>query len=197
MNRRDALKSTAMILGYAITSSTVTTLMQSCGTGEKLSWTPQLLSQDQAKILAALVDRILPRTDTPGALDVGTDEFIDKILVSAFPEKIQKGFTAGLEAFNATAKSIQGKGFVKLEDGKKDEVIRDFEEKSGPLPGALWAYNFAEGDAFPFYRMMKELALLGYFHSEQIGTKYLAYDPVPGPFKGCIDYSDVGKSWTE
>lgn len=197
MNRRDALKGTAMILGYALTGSAVTALMQSCGTGEKLSWTPQLLSHDQAKTLAALVDRILPRTDTPGALDVGTDEFIDKILVSAFPEKIQKGFTAGLEAFNATAKSMKGKDFAKLEDNKKDEVIRDFEEKSGPLPGALWAYNFAEGDEFPFYRMMKELALLGYFHSEKIGTEYLAYDPVPGPFKGCIDYSDVGKAWTE
>ncbi|PSL03317.1 gluconate 2-dehydrogenase subunit 3 family protein [Cecembia rubra] len=197
MNRRDALKSTAMILGYAITGSAVTALMQSCGRGEKLSWTPQLLSQDQAKILAALVDRILPRTDTPGALDVGTDEFIDKILVSAFPEKIQKGFASGLDSFNTTAKSLLGKDFTKLDNSKKDEVIKHFEEKSEALPGALWAYNFAEGDEFPFYRMMKELALLGYFHSEKIGKAYLAYDPIPGPFKGCIDYSDVGKAWTE
>ncbi len=186
-----------MILGYAITGSTVTALMQSCGAGDKLSWTPQLLSQEQASILSALVDRILPRTETPGALDVGTDEFIDKILVSAFPEKIQKGFAAGLDDFNTTAKSMQGKAFVKLGDDQKDEVIRDFEEKSGPLPGALWAYNFADGNAFPFYRMMKELTLLGYFHSEQIGKDVLAYDPIPGPFKGCIDYGDVGKVWTE
>lgn len=186
-----------MILGYAITGSTVTTLMQSCGTGEKLSWTPEVLSQEQARILSSLVDRILPRTDTPGALDVGTDEFIDKILASAFPKNIQNGFTAGLESFNATAKAMHGKDFVKLEDSKKDEVISDFEEKSGPLPGALWAYNFADGDEFPFYRMMKELALIGYFHSEKIGTDYLAYDPIPGPFRGCIDYGDVGKGWTE
>lgn len=197
MNRREALKGTAMILGYAITGATISSIIQSCGTGEKLSWTPQILNQEQAKILSALVDRILPRTDTPGALDVGTDGFIDKILASAFPEKIQKGFAAGLDAFNASAKSKQGKDFFKLDDLKKDELIKDFEEKSGPLPSALWAYNFAEGDAFPFYRMMKELALLGFFHSEKIGTEYLAYDPVPGTFKGCIDYSDVGKAWTE
>lgn len=197
MNRRDALKGTAMILGYAIAGSTVATLMQSCGTGEKLSWTPQILSENQAKILSSLLDRILPRTDSPGALDVGTDEFIDKILASAFPEKIQKGFAAGLDAFNSSAKSMQGKDFVKLEDSKKDEVIRDFEEKSGSLPGALWSYNFADGDEFPFYRMMKELALLGYFHSEKIGKEFLAYDPIPGPFQGCIDYGEVGKAWTE
>ncbi len=197
MKRRDALKSTAMIFGYAITGSTVTSLMQSCGRGDELTWTPQVLNSEQAKVLSALVDRILPRTATPGALDVGTDEFIDQILASAFPDKIQKGFAAGLDNFNTDAKAMQGKDFIKLDDDQKDMVIRDFEEKSGPLPGALWAYNFAEGNEFPFYRMMKELALLGYFHSEKIGKEVLAYNPIPGPFKGCIDYGDVGKVWTE
>ncbi|MFD2201734.1 gluconate 2-dehydrogenase subunit 3 family protein [Shivajiella indica] len=197
MKRRDALKSTAMILGYAISGSTVAVLMQSCESGPKLSWTPTILSNNQAQILSGLIDRILPSTSTPGGLDVGTDQFVDKILASAFPENIQKGFLAGLDAFNAESKSLQGKNFTKLDDSKKDEVIRAFEEKSGPLPGNLWAYNFADGDEFPFYRMMKELALLGYFHSEKIGKEFLAYDPIPGPFQGCIDYGDVGKAWTE
>ena len=197
MNRRDALKGTAMIMGYAITGSTVAALMQSCESGPKLSWTPAVLSKSQAQTLSALIDRILPRTATPGGLDVGTDQFIDKILASAFPENIQKGFAVGLDAFNEEAKSMQGKDFIKLEDSKKDEVVRAFEEKSGPLPGVLWAYNFADGNDFPFYRMMKELALLGYFHSEKIGKEVLAYDPIPGSYQGCIDYGDVGKVWME
>jgi len=197
MNRREALKGTALIMGYALTGTSIAALMQSCESGAKLPWTPLVLSENQAKILSAVVDRILPATATPGALEVGTDQFIDKILHSAFPENIQKSFALGLDTFNAEAKSLQGKDFLKLDNAQKDEVIRHFEEKSGPLPGVLWAYSFGQGPEFPFYRMMKELALLGYFHSEKIGTEVLAYDPVPGPYLGCIDYGEVGKVWTE
>jgi hypothetical protein len=197
MNRREALKGTALIMGYALTGTSIAALMQSCESGAKLPWTPLVLSENQAKILSAVVDRILPVTATPGALDVGTDQFIDKILHSAFPENIQKSFAGGLDTFNAEARSLLGKDFLKLDNAQKDEVIRHFEEKSGPLPGVLWAYSFGQGPEFPFYRMMKELALLGYFHSEKIGTEVLAYDPVPGPYLGCIDYGEVGKVWTE
>jgi len=197
MNRREALKGTALIMGYALTGTSIAALMQSCESGAKLPWTPLVLSESQAKILSAAVDKILPVTATPGALDVGTDQFIDKILHSAFPENIQKSFAGGLDTFNAEARSLLGKDFVKLDNAQKDEVIRHFEEKSGPLPGVLWAYSFGQGPEFPFYRMMKELALLGYFHSEKIGTEVLAYDPVPGPYLGCIDYGEVGKVWTE
>jgi hypothetical protein len=197
MNRREALKGTTLIMGYALTGTSIAALMQSCASGAKLPWTPLVLSENQAKILSAAVDSILPATATPGALDVGTDQFIDKILHSAFPENIQKSFAGGLDTFNAEAKSLQGKDFLKLDNAQKDKVIRHFEEKSGPLPGVLWAYNFAEGNDFPFYRMMKELALLGYFHSEKIGKEVIAYDPIPGSYQGCIDYGDVGKVWTE
>jgi hypothetical protein len=92
---------------------------------------------------------------------------------------------------------MKGKDFIELDESQKDEVIKDFEEKSGSFPGQIWAYSVPEGIEFPFYRMMKELALLGYFHSEKIGMEYLAYDPIPGPYQGCIDYGDVGKVWTE
>jgi hypothetical protein len=113
MNRREALKSTAMIFGYAISGATVATLMQSCDSGSKLSWMPQVLSKSQAQILSALVDRILPATSTPGALEVGVDEFIDKILDTAFPKAIQQGFTNGLENFNTTAKFHERKRFYR------------------------------------------------------------------------------------
>ncbi|TVP53486.1 MAG: gluconate 2-dehydrogenase subunit 3 family protein [Mongoliibacter sp.] len=197
MNRREALKGTAMIFGYALTGSTVATLMQSCESGAKLDWNPQVLSKEQAQILSQIVDRILPATDTPGALDVGVDQFVDRMLYNVFPEVIQKGFAGGIDTFNQEAKNEHGKDFVKLDGEQQDEVIRAFEEKSGPLPGSMWGFSFGEPKEFPFYRMMKELALLGYFHSEKIGKEVLAYNPIPGPYEGCIPYSDVGKIWTE
>ncbi|PRY89764.1 gluconate 2-dehydrogenase subunit 3 family protein [Mongoliibacter ruber] len=197
MNRREALKGTAMIFGYALTGSTVAALMQSCESGASLGWTPKVLNKEQAQILSQIVDRVLPATDSPGALDVGVDQFIDRMLANVFPEVIQNGFAGGIDSFNDVAKEQHGKDFVKLEGEKQDALIREFEEKSGPLPGSMWGFSFGEPTEFPFYRMMKELALIGYFHSEKIGKEYLAYNPIPGPYEGCIPYSDVGKNWTE
>jgi hypothetical protein len=197
MNRREALKGTAMILGYAFTGSTVAALMQSCDSGAKLTWIPQVLSETQAKTLSALVDRILPKTETPGALEVGVDQFIDKMLQKVFPEDIQKGFSGGLDSFNTAANTAFGKDFTKGSAEQQDQLIREYEEKSGPLPGSMWGFSFGEPTEFPFYRMMKELALMGYFQSEKVGKEILAYNPIPGPYEGCIPYSDVGKIWTE
>lgn len=186
-----------MIFGYALTGSTVAALMQSCESGPGLDWTPKILNKEQAHILSQILDRVLPATESPGALDVGVDQFIDRMLDNVFPEVIQNGFAGGIDSFNAVAKERHSKDFVKLEGEKQDELIREYEEKSGPLPGSMWGFSFGDPTEFPFYRMMKELALIGYFHSEKIGKEYLAYNPIPGPYEGCIPYSDVGKIWTE
>jgi len=197
MNRREALKGTAMIFGYALTGSTVATLMQSCDTGNKLSWSPQVLNEDQAKTLSAIVDRILPATDTPGAIEVGVDQFIDKILHQVFPDDIKNGFAAGLDEFNQFSKSQYNKNFARLSPSEQDEIIRIYEEKSPWMPSSLWNFSFDNARGFPFYRMTKELALMGYFQSERISKEVLNYDPIPGPYIGCIPYDEVGSIWSE
>jgi hypothetical protein len=197
MNRREALKGTAMIFGYALTGSTVATIMQSCDTGSKLSWTPQVMNEDQAQTLSAIVDRILPATDTPGAIEVGVDQFIDKILHQVFPDNIINTYVAGLDEFNQFAKNQYNKNFIKLSPKEQDAVIMIYEEKSPWMPSSLWNFTFDNTPGFPFYRMTKELALMGYFQSERISKEVLSYNPIPGPYIGCIPYGDVGRIWSE
>jgi len=186
-----------MIFGFALTGSTVATLMQSCGTGNGLSWTPQVMNENQAKTISAIVDRILPATDTPGAIEVGVDQFIDKILHQVFPDKIKESFSAGLDQFNQFAIDQYGKNFIKLTHIEQDAVIAAYEEKSGSMPGSMWNFSFDDSVEFPFYRMTKELSLIGYFQSERISKEVLNYNPIPGPFIGCVPYGDVGRNWSE
>ncbi|KEO71772.1 gluconate 2-dehydrogenase subunit 3 family protein [Anditalea andensis] len=197
MNRREALKGTAMILGYALTGSTIATLIQSCEPGSKLSWTPQVISEGQAKTLSALIDRILPSTDTPGGIEVGVDRFIDKILCQVFPVDVQESFSTGIDIFNQYAKAQYGQQFIKLSHVEQDAIISAVEEKSDPLPGSLWNLSVKDAADFPFYRMTKELALIGYFQSERISKEVLKYNPIPGPYIGCLPYSEVGSNWSE
>ena len=46
-----------------------------------------------------------------------------------------------------------------------------------------------------YFRMMKELTLLGYFTSEIGCTQALRYVDVPGKYEGCVPYKKGDKAW--
>ena len=50
-------------------------------------------------------------------------------------------------------------------------------------------------DAAHYFRLMKELTLLGYFTSEIGSTQARRYAAVPGRFDGCIPYKKGDKAW--
>jgi hypothetical protein len=43
--------------------------------------------------------------------------------------------------------------------------------------------------------LLKELTLLGYFTSEVGATKALAYEAVPGDYRGCVDLRPGQRAW--
>jgi hypothetical protein len=56
-----------------------------------------------------------------------------------------------------------------------------------------WRAGGAAGK--PFIIEVKELVITGFFTSEPGATQVLQYNQVPGPFKGCVPLSEVGKTW--
>ena len=46
-----------------------------------------------------------------------------------------------------------------------------------------------------YFRMMKELTLLGYFTSEIGATQALRYVAVPGKYEGCVPYKKGDRAW--
>lgn len=62
------------------------------------AYTTKVLSVDEMKKLAALVDLIIPRTDTPGASDAHVPEFIDRKL--SLDAALKERFLDGLRSFD-------------------------------------------------------------------------------------------------
>jgi hypothetical protein len=62
----------------------------------------KVFSADERKKIAALVDQIIPRTDTPGASDVHVPEFIDRKL--SLDPALKARFLAGLASFGGVLK---------------------------------------------------------------------------------------------
>src|SRR6185436_5462094 len=77
MTRREAIKRATLVLGMALSPSILAGVMHaqpaSTGTSEK----PRYLNARQFETAAAIAERIIPKTETPGALDVGVPVFID------------------------------------------------------------------------------------------------------------------------
>jgi len=196
MNRRDALKNTALIGGSAALSTSLLSLLQSCQTQERLSWTPQLLNKQQAQLISALVDVILPTTATPGGLDMKVDMFIDLFYAKVLDAEGQQGIISSIDQFNQDCKVAQGKVFQDLSLSQQQEYLKSVEAQSPTLPRGVWGYSVEQKEPAGFYRNFKSLAVMGYCTSLEIGKNQLKYDPVPGPYQGCISLDEVGGVWS-
>jgi hypothetical protein len=85
----------------------------------------------------------------------------------------------------------QTKILKEMEANAKDELDKAGEEKK-KYTEAGKEYTDA---GVPFFRLMKELTLLGYFTSEPGATQALEYVAVPGRYDGCIDLKPGQKNW--
>ncbi len=179
MNRRDAIKKTGMMLGFAATSPLLLHVLQGCSPQKTLNWQPLLFSKEQAILISAIVDQILPRTDTPGALDVGVDAFVDKMVAEVYTQSAKNLFLSGLNKFDQDSKERKGKLFSDLDSETKYDYLYSIDSQ---LQGLSYTTS---PDEKPFFLMIKELTLLGYFTSEEIMTKHLDYIPIPMQLVGC------------
>jgi hypothetical protein len=196
MNRRNALRKTALLAGSAVAAPSLFSLLQSCKQQNRLEWTPIFLNEDQARFITSFVDTILPKTDTPGALDVKADIFLDLVFAKTYDKKAQENMASEIDTFNANCKSNHGKVFADLSTEDKKAVLQKAESESGKFNPGVWGSAVGKQEPVGFYRTLKSMTIWAYFSSEEIGLNYLSYDPVPGEYKGCIPLSDVGNTWT-
>lgn len=196
MNRRDALRKTGLLAGSAVAIPSLFSLLQSCSQTPRLDWTPQFLSEDQAQFVSAFVDTILPKTETPGALDVKTDMFLDLVYAKTYDAGGQAKVKEGIDQLNSQAKEKFGNDFAALTTQDKLAFLKDQEANSATFNRGVWGTAVGEQKPVAFYRQLKSQALWGYFSSEEIGKNVLNYDPIPGEFRGCVPVSEIGKVWS-
>lgn len=198
MNRREAIQRTAMVLGYTVSAPLAAAVLNGCKAKPELAFEPKFFKEDAARLVSAIAEAIIPRTDTPGAIDAGVPGFIDDMVGSVYSEEQQTNFLNGLSAFNVDSNAKMGRDF---ENATPEEQLAFIQKKNaevlsggaGAASEGWWAAG--TGSHKPFFLELKELTLLGFFTSEAGATKVLQYNQVPGPFKGCVPLTEVGKAW--
>ncbi len=192
MNRREALRRTAMLMGGALSAPAIIGVMNGCTAKPTIDWKPEFLTNDQGVIISRLSDIIIPATDTPGANDVGVPAFIDKMLKDVYSKQEQEAFIIGLKEFEDRAKKDTGDSFAELSEEDQTSFVKTVHKEAleKPVPGG------GSSVPKPFILMVKELTLLGFFTSEAGATQVLQYVAVPGAYKGCVPVSEAGNGRT-
>jgi gluconate 2-dehydrogenase gamma chain len=139
------------------------------------------LSAEQFSLLEAIVDVMIPATDTPGALAADVPAFIRGMLEEWASPATRAEITGVLGALEGRAWSKYGAGFVELQPERRFELMRAFD-----------ADHVGSQDV-P-YSKFKYLVLVGYYHSEIGATQELRYELVPGAWRGCVPLSEIGRA---
>lgn len=208
IDRREALKRTAALLGGVISAPTLAGVLSGCQpSGSGSDWSPTALSAYQNELVTAIAEHIIPATDTPGAKAAQVNRFIDAMLADSFLEADRTRFLDGLDAVDARSQDMHGAPFLESTADQQVAVLEALDaeaydpEASADIESTPYyrADDIPEGapvpDEAPFFRMMKELTLIGYYTSEIGATQELRFNPVMGRYDPCVPFEDIGRAW--
>jgi hypothetical protein len=182
--RREVLRRAAWLLGGAISAPAALAILQGCSAKPTAAdWQPKFFKGDEAKVLTAIADIILPHTETSGALDANVPAFIDSMMAAVYDADAQARFRSGCAEFAAAPDSKTGKAFLD----------QDREAQIAAVKQALEAAVAANADPRPFILVARELTLLGFYTSQPGITENMEYQAVPTAYHGCVPISQMKK----
>ncbi|WEK17503.1 MAG: gluconate 2-dehydrogenase subunit 3 family protein [Candidatus Pedobacter colombiensis] len=193
MNRREALKNTAVLLGTAISATTFGVLFESftLPENEKNSIS---FSADQEKVLAEFADIIIPPTkDAGGAKAAGLGSFIPMMITDCYPAKMQEAFAEGLKEMEAKSLKDFNKDFLSLTVKEREKLVGDLRTETIEKLKADKAAK-RTGVTY-FFVLARDLTILGYYASEIGCTQSREYIAIPGRYDGAADLKPGQKSW--
>lgn len=117
---------------------------------------------DHEKILAEICEMIIPKTDTPGAKDLGLHLFVLKMVDDCYEKKDQEVFINGL-------KYVSG-----LDEKARKQFIIDANAKKEKL----------NEDAYNFFNIVKDKTIGGYMNSKYVMSNLVIWELVPGRYNG-------------
>lgn len=198
MNRRDALARVAILMGGAVIGADY--FLTGCSSpakekapakaGSAATKDQPLLNASQVSLLDEVGETILPATKTPGAKAAQVGSFMAVMVRDCYEPADQKIFLDGLTKLDEDCKKQQGKAFLACDATQRTAFLTALDQEQ-----KAFTTHQRKDDPAHYFRMMKELTLLGYFTSEVGATKALRYVAVPGRYDGNVPYKKGDKAW--
>ncbi|HEV8079872.1 MAG TPA: gluconate 2-dehydrogenase subunit 3 family protein [Chitinophagaceae bacterium] len=185
MDRREAVQYISLLLGGTIVGGNAFLTGCKSNTG-----TTGNFSADDIAYLDEIANTILPQTSTPGAKAAMVGQFMTVMINDSYEEKDQKIFHDGMNKLNDLSKKTYDNSFMKINDQQRHDLLVKLDQEQKE-----YMKNKKKEEPSHYFRMMKELSMLGYFTSEIGCTKARRYVETPGKFEACIDYKKGDKAF--
>ena len=193
MDRRHLLKGMGVIALYSSFPAVISEFISSCKSNSK-PLRAGYFSDDQFELLQQITNVLLPATSTPGAAEAQVPYFVDLVVKNCMSHDDQQLITKGLAEMN----DRDGNRFLSLSNAEKQQALKKLDEDAfkegtdssvGPVTGGPSPYAYSA-----WFRIIKKLAVIGYFTSQEGMTKALNYVKVPGRYDACVPYKKGDKA---
>ena len=159
-------------------------------------------------LLDEIAETILPETSTPGAKAAKTGAFIALMVTDVYSDRNREIFMSGLRQLDEACRAANGVPFMRASPAQRLALLEtlDREQRTVAEERAEPPRSRVQPDAAPvpgererpephYFRLMKELALQGYFTSEIGYTRAMRYSEAPGRFDPCVPHKPGDKIW--
>lgn len=199
LNRREAIRRVSAWLGAAAFTggSGLLAAAEKALTAERRAGDFTL---EQIALLDEIAETILPATKTPGAKAAKTGAFMALMVTDAYGGEEQRAFREGMQKIEAAMQAAHQVSFMAATPAQRLALLTELDHEQKRVMDAREAANVGvarkEG-RLPshYFRMMKELAMLGFFTSEVGCTQALRYIETPGRYDPCVPYKQGEPSW--
>ena len=159
-------------------------------------YTLRTLDAHQNDTVVAMIDQIIPATDTPGAKGARVNEFIDVILTEWANDGERRNFLDGLADVDNQSNTLFSRDFAAASPEQQLTLLRSMDETA-----AVARARSPEKDRPPrwkpegrdtqlqddFFTVFRRMTLHGYYTSEVGFSKELKLQIIPGAQHGCIN----------
>jgi hypothetical protein len=203
IDRREAIRRVSALLGgIALVSETA--LLEACSRDRSASPAAASFTPNDVAFLDEVADTILPETSTPGAKTAQVGAFMALMVTDTYNDRDQQVFKNGLQQLDTACQQMHKTGFIAATPAQRLVLLDQIDKEQKAYMDDRAAKQATASDAAPapdtpphFFRMIKELTLLGYFTSEIGYTKAMRYLEAPGRFDPCAPYKPGETSWAQ
>jgi len=186
MNRREAIKQVTAMLGGVVFvghSDLLTAVEHAHARVTASRMQIGAFTAQDVALLDEVADTILPETKTPGAKAAHTGAFMALMVTDTYDDGNQTIFRDGM-------KNLNDAGFMTATPAQRLAQLEQLDREQ-----KAYMDSRARGAPPHFFRLMKELALLGYFTSEIGCSQAMRYRETPGRFDPCVPYTPGETTW--